>query len=395
MNVGLVIYDLRSGGAERVLCKWSDLLSVNHNIKIFTFDGRSVPAYHYSGSLIVLDVPSDGYNRLRSIINLFLRYIKLQKQIRENKIDLVISFFSTANFPAMFVKGKKIASIRLYREYYTYRRIYRFLIKHTKTQLVVQTVRLQNDIVNDVGEQYRAKIHVLGNPLDINRIIEMKNESVDSVLLDRIAGKKVICFTASFKKTKNHINLLRSFILVKQAIPDSILILIGGDGELEQEMKERVNNSSIKDSVIFIGKTSNPFKYERLADVFVLPSLTEGIPNVLLEAMAVGLPVISTDCPSGPQEILCKHPNYEQKTIGIKKAEYGVLIEEFDESTSYDLDNKSENNRILADAIIELLSDYDLNCHYRQMSLIRASKYDLMKYKEQLNNLLVESMMVD
>ena len=390
MNIGLVIYDLRSGGAERVLCKWSDLLSENHHITIYTFDGRSQPAYSFSGNLTVLDVPSDGYNRFKRYINLFLRYIKLQKRLKQDKIDLVISFFSTANFPTMFVRNKKIASIRLYSEYYSYRRIYRFLIKHTKTHLVVQTQRLRNDIVKDVGDKYLSRIHVVGNPLDVANISEMKTEDIDRDIKDRIKGKKVICFTASFKKTKNHINLIRSFRIVQNSIPDSVLMLIGGNGELEDIIKDRVNDSSIKDFVLFIGKTNNPFKYVNVADVFVLPSITEGIPNVLLEAMAVGVPVISTDCPSGPREILCESPDLKCKITGVKKVDYGLLVEEFDQPTTYDIDILSNQNYILAEALIELLSDEDLNRHYRKMSLVRASQYDLKNYRKQLDDLVID-----
>ena len=388
MNIGLAIYDLRSGGAERVLCKWSDILAENHNVKIYTFDGRSIPAYPYSGDLLTLNVPSNGYDRIKQYVNLILRYLKLQRQIDRDRIDIVVSFFSTANFPTMLVRGKKIASIRLYSEYFSYRSIYRFLIKHTKTQLVVQTKRLRNDIINDVGEQYKHKIHVLGNPLDMKKISEMKDDIVEEDFLKKINGKKVICFTASFKKTKNHINLIRSFQLVHQEILNSVLVLIGGNGELEKEIKERVHNSDIKDSIIFVGKTTNPFKYENMAHVFVLPSLTEGIPNVLLEAMAVGIPVISTDCPSGPQEILCEKPDFDQKTIGIKKADYGMLVEEFDEPKTYDLDTITSQNHLLAKAIIEMLSDPEMNTYYRKMSLNRAAQYNLEEYKKQLEDLI-------
>ena len=73
-------HDLRSGGAERVLCKWSDLLSGENNITIYTFDGQADPEYSYSGKLSVLDLPSRGKNKVKQMLTLVKRYLRLRKQ---------------------------------------------------------------------------------------------------------------------------------------------------------------------------------------------------------------------------------------------------------------------------------------------------------------------------
>ena len=390
MNIGLLIYDLRSGGAERVLCKWSDLLNEEHNIFLYTYDGSSEPEYDYSGTLRMLNVPSKGKNKFNQIVTLYIRYYKLKKQLKKDKIDLLISFCSTANFPAMFQKISRIASIRLYSEYFSYRKIYRFLIKKTETQLVVQTYRLKNDILNDIGEKYSSKIKVIGNPLDLSSIRKKIVEDPEKSFMNAIAGKKVICFTASFKSSKNHCNLLKSFKLLCQELENVVLVLIGADGELENHIYDMVKKSSIADSVIFLGKQSNPFKYEKMADLFVLPSLYEGIPNALIEAMAVGLPVVATDCPSGPKEILCNTPELNQVVSNIEKADYGILIQPFENTIDFNMDNISEQNIVLANAMKILLIDSELNNYYRKQSLIRVEKYDMDGYKKILNDVIVE-----
>lgn len=388
MNIGLLIYDLRAGGAEHVLCKWSDLLSENHSVFLYTYDGASAPEYPYSGMLRVLDAPSKGKNKFKQLATLYSRCHLLKKQLKRDKIDLLISFCSTANFPTMFQRIPRIASIRLYDEYFSYRKIYRFLIKHTNTKLVVQTDRLRNDILSDVGEIYAAKILVIANPLDIQVIRRKMNDEPDKAFLEKIAKKQVVCFTASFKKSKNHWNLIKSFALVHQNMPDTVLVLIGGEGELEEKIHTMVEESPLKDSVIFVGKTNNPFAYEKYADVFVLPSLTEGIPNVLIEAMAVGLPVIATDCPSGPKEILCESPDLSVVTSGADLAEYGVLIQPFDEKIDFTLDNLSAQNKILAREIETMLIDSDRNAYYRGQSLLRSKDYDMDEYKKRLLQLI-------
>lgn len=390
MNIGLLIYDLRSGGAERVLCKWSDLLNEENNITIYTFDGQADPEYSYSGKLSVLDLPSRGKNKVKQMLTLVKRYLRLRKQIKQDNIDLLVSFCSTANFPAMFQRVPRIASIRLYSEYFSYRRIYRFLIKRTHTALAVQTNRLKNDILLDVGEKYSFKIHVIGNPLDTELIKEKMKEEPEGEFLERIRGKKVICFTASFKTAKNHWNLIKSFYLLHKDMPETVLVLIGGQGELEEKIHRMVDNSPIKDSVIFVGKTTNPFKYEKYADVFVLPSITEGIPNVLIEAMAVGLPVISTDCPSGPREILSEIPVFGTKCSGAEKMKYGILVETFSNVPNFDFEELTDQNLYLYKAIREMLNDNNLNQHYRMMSQIKTEQYNLENYKNKLKDIVNE-----
>ena len=388
MRIGLLIYDLRSGGAERVLCKWSELLSEGNEVILYTFDGNSTPVYSFNGNLNIIDLPSRGRNKIKQILVVLKRILKLRSMIKKDKIDLLISFCSTANFPAMFQKTNKLASIRVYSEYFSYRRIYRFLLKYTKTELVVQTNRLKEEILNDVGSRYTEKIYVMANPVDTKMILKKTLENPDESFLKRIKGKKVICFTGSFKKSKNHWNLIKSFNIVHLENPDTVLVLIGGDGELEEEIHEMVKNSALCDAVIFIGKTTNPFMYEKKADLFVLPSIFEGIPNVLIEALAVGLPVISTDCPSGPREILCLNADYAVQTKGMEMVEYGILVEQFSEKTDFDINNISIQNQILANAMKMMIMDDKLNLHYREMAIMRAKEYDLREYRKQLEDLV-------
>lgn len=388
MNIGLLIYDLRSGGAERVLCKWSELLSENHNVFLYTYDGTSKPEYTFKGKLYVIDAPSKGKNKIKQLKTLYSRYFLLKKQLKRDRIDLLISFCSTANFPTMFQKITRIASIRLYKEYFSYRSIYRFMIKHTDTKLVVQTARLRNDILKDVGQKYESKIEVIANPLDVQSIREKTKEIPDDTFLERINGKKVVCFTASYKTSKNHWNLIKSFAILHKEKKDTVLLLVGGDGELEEKIHKMVEDSDLKSSIIFVGKTKNPFMYEKYADVFVLPSLTEGIPNVLIEAMAVGLPVISTDCPSGPREILCKDYDFSAVTTGSEDADYGVLVQPFDETIDFSMNNISEQNVFLANEMKKMIFDSERNAYYRKQSLIRSSEYDLDEYKMKLQHLI-------
>lgn len=81
-------------------------------------------------------------------------------------------------------------------------------------------------------------------------------------------------------------------------------LLILGDGPLRSELQRMVDELGLSENVSLVGYVENPLKYFRAADVFVLSSLVEGLPNVLVEAMMCGCTPVSTDCPTGPREVL-------------------------------------------------------------------------------------------
>ena len=80
--------------------------------------------------------------------------------------------------------------------------------------------------------------------------------------------------------------------------------MILGEGESRSQLEKQINDLGLKDDVLLPGFVLNPLKYYKKCSVFVLSSLWEGLPSVILEALACGCPVVSTDCPSGPAEIL-------------------------------------------------------------------------------------------
>ncbi len=110
---------------------------------------------------------------------------------------------------------------------------------------------------------------------------------------------------------KDHATLLQAFALHLRKRPSRLILL--GDGPMLQLLRDRAHAAGIADDVAFEGFVPNPLPYMRAADAFVLSSRSEGFGNVLIEAMGCGTPVISTDCPHGPREILAH-------------GEFGILV---------------------------------------------------------------------
>src|SRR3546814_17554310 len=104
------------------------------------------------------------------------------------------------------------------------------------------------------------------------------------------------------KPQKDFPTLLKAFALLRQEHPAKLIIL--GDGAGKEGLEALAETLGIRADVAFPGYVANPYAYFRHASLFVLSSAWEGLPNVLIEAMASGCPVVSTDCPTGPSEIL-------------------------------------------------------------------------------------------
>ena len=121
---------------------------------------------------------------------------------------------------------------------------------------------------------------------------------------------------------KNHELMINAFFSLKNRNTQLFII---GDGELKNKLQNQIKTLKLEEQVFLLGKKKNPYKYLSKADCFLFSSNHEGFPNVILEALACNLPIISTDCESGPREILSSN-NKIIKTLSIDTCEYGVLV---------------------------------------------------------------------
>ena len=119
--------------------------------------------------------------------------------------------------------------------------------------------------------------------------------------------------------------LIRAFSKVAEK-NENINLAILGQGELKEDLEKLVAEYNLQDRVFLLGFQSNPFKYVSKSSVFVLSSLFEGLGNVVLEALACNVPIISTDCKSGPREILAPGTSLDKKIESAETNEYGILI---------------------------------------------------------------------
>jgi len=160
----------------------------------------------------------------------------------------------------------------------------------------------------DLAENHdipRSKIRVVYNPVDVEEIRQKASEEIDHPWLD---GDRTVVTAVRHTQQKRLDVLLRAWKAVKDREPDvgsdPYRLLICGKGPKTEELKQLVNELGIEASVQFPGFVDNPWAYIEQATLFVSTSEWEGLPNSLIEAQAVGTPIVSSDCTSGPKEIL-------------------------------------------------------------------------------------------
>ena len=148
----------------------------------------------------------------------------------------------------------------------------------------------------------RARIHVLDNPIVTDELPLLAAAAVDHPWFTKPDGVPVIVAAGRLTAQKDFPTLIRAFAGVRAHRPARLVIL--GDGELRGELSELAATLGVDADLSLPGMVRNPFAYMARASVFALSSAWEGSPGVLIQAMACGAPVVSTDCESGPREIL-------------------------------------------------------------------------------------------
>lgn len=165
-------------------------------------------------------------------------------------------------------------------------------------------VAVSNGVADDAARMTgfpRERIDVIYNPVITPGLLARAAESFDHPWFSR-GEPPVLLSVGRLTKQKDYGLLIRAMEKVRQSQPARLIIL--GEGEERPALEKLIANLGLQDSVALPGFVANPYAYMRHAAMFVLSSAWEGLPTVLIEAMAVGMPVVATDCPSGPFEIL-------------------------------------------------------------------------------------------
>ena len=323
-KLSILIYSLAGGGAERVVSILLNELKDKFNITLVLMNDTILYDIPNKLKIIYLENSNPNESGIKKLIKLPILGLKYKKICKDNNIDISLSFMNRPNYINIISKlfGNKIKIIISERAMPSLQ--HKIGLQGKINIFLITCLYHHADIItaNSLGNSLDLKnnfainnILTISNPVDIKQILKLSKENI-------ILKKEKFTFITigRLDRGKNHqlvINAMKDI--------DAKLYIIG-DGELKNELENQIKKLKLEKNIFLLGYQENPYKYLVKADCFIFSSNNEGFPNVLLEALSCGLPIISTDCQSGPREILAPKSDLSFRLKdNIEKVEYGIL----------------------------------------------------------------------
>ncbi|MGI9273416.1 MAG: glycosyltransferase [Endozoicomonas sp.] len=391
IRLAIVIGTLEEGGAERMaLNLLRELLSSGYVARLFCLGsdidmpmpGSPQEQQNIRDAIISLSKGTAKQNTLRKAMAFPQLHWCLEREIRRGKVDLVISFMERANILSLMgtTRIPRIISIRnhfatLLADKSPLKRHlvmlgYRCLLRRASN--INFNASEAADNFSSIFPGLKAPLSVINNFFDPD-VLTLSQASPGKEAERLLSGNSIV-ITGRLMPVKGHSSLIRAFARVAENLPDSRLLILG-DGPLRGELEQLINELGLQKQVFLAGFQSNPYAWLARARLFVLSSFSEGFPNALLEAVALGRPVISTDCHSGPRELLSPDSHPGKKTESIDKTSYGVLIPQLEQPRLSANAPLTAAEQAMAKAIQEMLSNPSLLDHYAKQSQQRAQDF--------------------
>lgn len=303
-NILLVIDSLSAGGAEKVVLILARSLSqLGHNVHIITIDNKIEYDINFD-----IKVNTIGF-RKSHFEPTYYKYGKALKNLIRNieeqygRFHITVSFLkkahrlmAKANHPDTYYSIRNTLSLSTLKNRKGLRRfirIQKLKALYNDKNILAVSKGCEIDLIKNIGIKPKS-IQTICNPIDIDTINKLSQKENPYSDLDYIVH------IGRLSEAKRHDLLLKSFAL--SGIKQNLILL--GDGPLKNNLVQLACDLQISSQVIFAGFKQNPYPIIKHAKLCVLSSDYEGMPNAILDALSVGTPVVSTDCPSGPKELL-------------------------------------------------------------------------------------------
>ena len=399
-KIQFLINSLISGGAERVAVNLFSKLSKKYDIHfyiilndIFYKTPKSIkfkPLSNYS-------IKQGNIKFLSAILKSFFKYLK---ETQKNNPDLLISFLEISNFLNILVAkitGEKvIISVHcnpnnMYPKYTLYGKVHRTLIKllyPNVDKIITVSKQIEQILIKNYNIP-KEKIKTIYNPHPINKYQKLANEPLEKKYQKIFKDSFVFINIGRLTEPKGQWFLIRAFKKVSKKYPNAKLIILG-EGELKEKLQELINKLNLQDKVFLLGRQDNVFKFLKNSHCFVFSSLWEGLPNTVIEALSINLPIISTDCKTGPREILCPELDIEEKIYYPYYGKYGILTKPFPRKfifKSLEEEPLIEEEKLLSELMVKMIENESLRKKYSS-GLERAKDFDVDKIVKEWENVI-------
>ena len=303
IKIALIGYRLSTGGAERVMAILSQFFE-KQGLEVHNIIVLDAVSYTYAGKLVNLGKLK---NESSGFLNKWKRLVFLKKYLDENQFDFIIDFRFRIKPIQELIIAKYLYQTK------TIFTVHSFLIDHYMSKWSFLTRFMYGGCyklvsISDESKALIEKKHQLKNvvriynPIDINEIV-LKSKTEITVDYEYIIG--VGQMETSIKQFDKLIESYAASILPKR----NLHLVLLGDGIQKLKLLHLAKSQNLIDKVHFLGYQENPFPYLKKARFFVLSSLNEGLPNVVLESLTCETPVVGFDCSSGPREMIQHREN--------------------------------------------------------------------------------------
>ncbi len=305
--IALFLPSLRGGGAERVMVNLANEFA-NRGLKVDMVLAQVEGPYlaDLKPNVRIVDL-----NARRVITGLpaLISYLRREKpmallstMIHSNVIALLAKYFSGVS-TNLVVREANIISTPDGTKRGLRGRVVLFLARYfyRKANAIVAVSHGVADDLHKCLDLEADDIDVIYNPVIRPALFELAKENLQHPWFSE-SEPPVILSVGRLVEQKGFSTLIKAFYKVRKQVPARLIIL--GEGNLRPELESLVNELGLGDDVSLLGYAENPYAYMSRSAVYVLSSLWEGLPNTLIEAMAIGTPVVATNCKSGPKEIL-------------------------------------------------------------------------------------------
>ena len=397
-NILLLIPQLTFGGAERVFHDHGrELARAGHTVTECVFDSRGRVDFPTHNRLVGLDVPATGVSSLHKVKVWWRRVQRLRQIKRELQIDVCISHLEGADYLNLLSKGDEQIIVCVHNSKrhdpgyvgasgWLRRRLLMPVLYRRADSVVAVSRDLRQELIEYLGLP-AGLVHTINNFVELEAVRARAVASLPPAEAALFAHGPVLVVAGRLSREKNQPALLPVLMGLLQARPAAARLLLLGDGPLRPALVAAATHQGLRVwdgaaqegtpppnpalyDVILLGFRSNPFPYIVQAALSVLPSLTEGFPMAICEAMACGVPVASADCPTGPREILAPATPATQRAGAPEWAEFGLLLPLLEPSTT-----QSTVVAAWVAALGELLHDPARRAHYVAQSLLRAEAF--------------------
>jgi glycosyltransferase involved in cell wall biosynthesis len=341
-HIAIFLPSLRGGGAERVMVNLAhEFQEEGYRVDFILSKAEGSYLPKLSKRINLIDLNS---NRV------FWSLKPLVKYLKSNRPPILLSALSHANVVALWAVKLAKTSTKVIVTEHTTLSISIMNSKNIKSKLIPILIKnfykeaswivaVSRGVAKDLLENLkipREKVKVIYNPIVNEELIRLSFEDVEHRWIKN-NERPIILAAGRLTDAKDYHTMIKSFKQIHDKIGAKLIIL--GEGKQRKKIEKLAETLGIASDVDIVGFVENPYAYMRKADLFLLTSQWEGFGNVLVEAMACGTSVISTDCPNGPREILDNGKYGYLVPVGDVEVLTATVLKHF--SQPYNIDKKT------------------------------------------------------